>query len=81
MRTDAAIRRAAPIVAAIQALELTWLEAAVLLHGYLRCLDWPDVADELDVRLEDVEKARWTLVRKVAEALRQAEETPERLAS
>lgn len=73
LQNEQSIRKAAEIMAILRPIELTWLEAAVLLHYYTRYLSVQDVADLVNLRLEDVEAARWSLVRKVAWAFKLVE--------
>lgn len=53
----------------IGGLELSWLEAAVLLHHHYRDLELEYVADIVDRRVDEVAAAGESLIRKAAVAL------------
>jgi len=53
----------------INGIKLTWLEAAVLLQNIYQGFSFADVADNMNVKECQVDKAYSSLIRKVAMAL------------
>lgn len=68
------LRKAKVLMDILRPIELTWLEAAVLLHYYFRNLTLEDTATAAGRHVREIEAARRSLLAKVAVALGYATE-------